>query len=99
MGDPVKAGEIVPAMEGFVPAHERRLALLTIGEDRRVLRADFLEAGDAVPPELAGAIPQASTLEMAAEMATLPDNLFALAPDAQGECLMFRRYDMTHGAA
>ena len=38
-----------------------RVALLAINDDRRVMRADFLEAGDAVPAESAGALPQACT--------------------------------------
>lgn len=95
MGIPVKAGDVVPA---WVGEQGYRVALLAINDDRRVMRADFLEAGDAVPAESAGALPQACT-RAAGLFDPVPDNLFIEQPDEHGDCMLVYRHDLTHGAA
>ena len=94
MGVPVKAGDVVPA---WVGAQGYRVALLTINDDRRVLRADFLEAGESVPADSAGTLPQACT-RAAGLFDPVPDNLFVEQPDEHGSCMLVRRHDLTHGA-
>ena len=103
MGEPVKAGDIAPLCADHVPpwvvAVDYLIALLTLDADRRVLRIDCLEPGEAVPAERAGAIPQVSNHDfIRAYCGSVPENLYAELPDAQGECMLVRRHDLTHGA-